>query len=165
MNRLLAALALSLALAGCGVSTAPTVAPKATTQRTLKAQDINFVRSALKSVVQKEFKTLDTDQDGRLTRQELSRKSPLFLVMFQTIDLDQDGYVTYDEFMNRMSNNMEAVSRVLFSFLDANSDGVIASGDTNRMLIGFLDANNDGQVTFQEFQAFIMSPGMINTPW
>ncbi len=163
MTRHLLPLALTAALlAGCG---APAPQPLPSQNQTLSARDLNLVKSAIKQAVSREFTKLDTNRDKRLTKQELSRKSPLFLVLFQTIDLDMDGYVTYDEFLNRMAGNMEVVSRLLFALMDSNDDGQVTSADLSKFLIALFDADNDRKVSFDEFQRFITSPVMINTPW
>lgn len=165
MLRHLLLLAITMAvLVGCG---APAPQPLATqpSSETLSARDINLVKSAIKQVVSREFTKLDTNRDNRLSRQELAKKSPLFLVMFQTVDVNQDGYVTYDEFLNRMAGNMEVVSRLLFALMDSNDDGKVTSADLSKFLIALFDTNNDRVVTFEEFQRVITSPAMINTPW
>ena len=165
MLRILLPLALITAvLAGCG---APAPQPLATQSQaqSLSARDLNVVKSAIKQAVSREFTKLDTNRDKRLTKQELAKKSPLFLVMFQTVDVDMDGFVTYDEFLNRMAGNMEVVSRLLFALMDSNDDGQVTSADLSKFLIALFDANNDRTVSFDEFQRFITSPAMINTPW
>jgi Ca2+-binding EF-hand superfamily protein len=165
MTRKLLPLALMAAvLAGCGAP-APQPLTSHSQPQTLSARDLNLVKSAIKQAVSREFTKLDKNQDKRLSKQELSKKSPLFLVLFQTVDLDMDGYVTYDEFLNRMANNMEVVSRLLFAFMDSNDDGQVTSADLSKFLIALFDANNDRNVSFDEFQRFITSPSMINTPW
>lgn len=163
MTRYMLPLALTAAvLAGCG---APAPQPRTPQPQTLSARDLNLVKSAIKQAVSREFTKLDTNHDKRLTKQELSRKSPLFLVMFQTVDVNMDGFVTYDEFLNRMAGNMEVVSRLLYAFMDSNDDGQVTSADLSKYLIALFDADNDRTVTFDEFQRFITTPAMINTPW
>lgn len=163
-RRLLPLSLLTALLVGCGAPAPHPLNPQASSQA-VSAQDINLVRSAIKQAVSREFTKLDTNRDKRLSKQELAKKSPLFLVLFQTVDLNMDGYVTYDEFLNRMANNMEVVSRLLFALMDSNDDGQVTSADLSKYLIALFDANNDRLVTFEEFQRFITSPAMINTPW
>ncbi|MBO9540814.1 EF-hand domain-containing protein [bacterium] len=159
-------LALLVLLAGCS---RPASLPSATAQdesRAVKAQDINLVRSAIANVVKREFQSLDTDKNGVLTRAELAKKSPLFLVMWQTIDVNMDDVVTYDEFMNRMAGNMDAVSRLLYTLMDVNNDGLLSAADVSKWgykaIISLMDTNDNGSVDFNEFQRFVTSPGMIN---
>ncbi|MGE5706832.1 MAG: EF-hand domain-containing protein [Bacteroidota bacterium] len=152
---------LALALAACGH--APTLSPRTEeSASTVSTKDIPFVKDQIQRVVRREFQQLDQNHDGKLSKQELGKKSPLFLVSFQTVDVNLDGFVTYEEFLDRMASNMEGVSSLLYAFLDRNGDGVIRADDWSKYLVAVMDSDRDGTVSFPEFQRFVLSPAFIN---
>ncbi|HBN08673.1 MAG TPA: hypothetical protein DD435_08500 [Cyanobacteria bacterium UBA8530] len=151
-----------LFLVGCG---APVQTVELSPQsQAYQARDINFVKASIKEVVRREFLQLDTNHDGRLSKEELGKKSPLFLVSFQTVDVNMDGYVTYEEFLNRMAANMEGVAGMLYAFMDTNDDGTVNNQDWSKILVGLCDTNRDGVLSYDEFLKLLVSAGMINPP-
>ena len=163
MKKLLSKALLALSLVGCGAPM-QTVRLNATQPQTYQARDINFIKASIQEVVRREFIQLDTNHDGLLSKEELGKKSPLFLVSFQTVDVNMDGYVTYEEFLNRMASNMEDVSGMLFALMDTNSDGIVNNQDWSKIIVGLCDYNHDGVLSYDEFLKLLVSAGMINPP-
>ncbi|HEY9766392.1 MAG TPA: EF-hand domain-containing protein [Chroococcales cyanobacterium] len=163
MKKMLCGALLALSLVGCGAPM-QTVRLNVTQPQAYQARDINFVKESIKEVVRREFIQLDTDHDGRLSKEELGKKSPLFLVTFQTVDVNMDGYVTYEEFLDRMASNMEGVAGMLYAFMDTNNDGIVNNQDWSKIIVGLCDYNRDGVLSYDEFLKFLVSAGMINPP-
>ncbi len=114
---------------------------------------------------QEQFDTLDQNDDGVITREDLPKPpvDPLkrFIELLKEADADENGEVTFDE--------LKAVAPDLtqeqFDTLDKNDDGVITRNDLPQpprdprvWLLDKLreaDANGDGQVTFDELNALL----------
>lgn len=165
MRHTLAVALTALLLAGCGAAPSRLAMPQAAPAERLSVRDVGFVKKRIKQVVEREFKQLDANGDQKLSKKELSKKSPLFLAFFQTVDTNMDGYVTLAEFHDRMAGNMEVVSRMLYAFMDTNNDGTVTGEDYSKFLVALMDDNRDRRISYEEFQSFITSPGMINPPW
>ena len=89
------------------------------------------------------FVDLDTNRDGRLTRQEWHGTSRLF----EALDANRDGFVTRAEMVGT------ALPTELFPSVDVNSDGAIARNEWHWSQASFdrRDANHDGRITREEF--------------
>jgi Ca2+-binding EF-hand superfamily protein len=95
----------------------------------------------------REFRVLDYDNDGRLTRREWNGDRREFDVM----DLNNDGWLSYDEYGTTADDDARAVR---FRDLDTNRDGRLTRGELrlDRATFRLLDNNNDGRVTREEFR-------------
>ena len=95
----------------------------------------------------REFRVLDYDDDGRLTRREWNGDRREFDVM----DVNNDGWLSYNEYAAPMDNDGRAVR---FRDLDTNRDGRLTRGELrlDRATFRLLDNNNDGRVTREEFR-------------
>jgi YD repeat-containing protein len=95
----------------------------------------------------REFRVLDYDDDGRLTRREWNgdRRE------FDAMDLNNDGLLTYNEYVSPVDDDLRSVR---FRDLDRNRDGRLTRAESglDRSTFGLLDRNNDGRVTREEFR-------------
>ena len=106
------------------------------------------------------FQKADTNQDGKLSRQEASD----FYVrnVFESRDENQDGKLTPTEWWP----GDDAAQRAMFNKCDTNKDGVVTLaealvwGRTNQgwgALMMEADTNKDGFITLAEAQAYLGS--------
>ncbi len=108
------------------------------------------------------FEELDTDGDGRITREELEAKR---LERIRSMDPDGDGFITLEEMKTRAGEEArkraEAMAERMFTELDADKDGKISAAEAlgARMagpqgmerLFDRVDADDDGAVSKAEF--------------
>lgn len=108
------------------------------------------------------FGDLDTDGDGKITREELEAKR---LERIKAMDPDGDGFITLDEMKTRAGEQArqraEAMAERMFTGLDADKDGKISAAEAlgARMaapqgmerLFNRVDADDDGAISQQEF--------------
>lgn len=109
--------------------------------------------------IEQRFRNLDTDHDGKLTRQEL--RAPR---VFRRMDADGDGAVTMEEAQRstgpRPADPRDAAVPVSadfqtwFSGLDADGDRSIEKGETDARTIRGADRNADGRVSVREGQRY-----------
>lgn len=134
-----------------------------------------FTTSDDKEALSKEFKEMDTDGDGKITKQELvafmSKKTQCddlkqFENLFDSVDYDGDGSLSYEELMmvavNRKLMQKEERLWEVFSEIDVNNDGDVSIDeiakalkiplDDAKEMIKDVDTNNDGAVQFDEFK-------------
>jgi YD repeat-containing protein len=95
----------------------------------------------------RQFRVLDYDDDGRLTRREWNGDRREFDLM----DVNNDGLLTYDEYVSSVDDDVRSVR---FRDLDRNRDGRLTRGElsVDRTTFDLLDRNNDGRVTREEFR-------------
>jgi Ca2+-binding EF-hand superfamily protein len=106
--------------------------------------------------VEVEFKALDADGDGKLTKAEVdaARGKPMLLLI---ADADKDGAVTKEElakaFASRRGQAGQPVSDRVFEALDADKDGKVSAAEwqaAGERRFARLDRNKDGAVTADE---------------
>lgn len=104
--------------------------------------------------VEVEFKALDANGDGKLTKAEVDAargKSLLFLIA----DKDHDGVVTKEDLAKSFADRGTAARDRMFARLDADKDGKItaaeyqASGDQR---FARMDRNKDGVITADDLK-------------
>lgn len=103
------------------------------------------------------FKRLDSNQDGKISRQELG---PPTEKRFLKIDADNNGTVTSAEIDSWLRQQMERRKERIMSRMDGDRNGDI----TRQELDGFIevlfkeaDTDQDGGVSLTEARAFRMS--------
>jgi len=102
--------------------------------------------------VDAEFKAIDADGDGKLTRAEVdaARGKPLILLL---ADTNKDGAVTKEELAKAFASRRSDVSERVFEALDADKDGKIGAAEwqaSGERRFARLDRNKDGTVTADE---------------
>jgi len=102
--------------------------------------------------VEVEFKALDTDGDGKLTKAEVdaARGKPTLLLI---ADANKDGVVTKEELAKAFTSRGGQVSDRVFEALDADKDGKISAAEwqaAGERRFARLDRNKDGAVTADE---------------
>lgn len=102
--------------------------------------------------IEAEFKALDADGDGKLTKAEVAaaRGKPMLLLM---ADANKDGVVTKEELAKAFAGRSGAVSERVFAALDADKDGKISAAEwqaAGERRFARLDRNKDGVVTLNE---------------
>lgn len=95
VTRLAACAVLLWGLCGAAVSPAWATDPAPSAPSASHPQGTDGV-SAGELKAQREFKLLDFNRDGRLSRQEIALV-PRLAAVFDEADTDRDGYVSYDE--------------------------------------------------------------------
>jgi len=102
------------------------------------------------------FNKLDTNQDGKVTREELKAD---ITTRFSAIDTNKDGKVTQDEASQYFTAKRDEMKQKFGERLkeaDTNKDGKWSKEELSKMperRFGKLDANSDGFVTQQELEA------------
>ena len=94
------------------------------------------------------FNRLDTDGDGRISREE-AKANPQLSQNFDLIDANKDGYIDRSEMFRHMADQR-------FTRLDADKDGRISRDEARqapRLAQWFdqLDTNKDGYLSRDEF--------------
>ncbi len=102
--------------------------------------------------VEVEFKALDSDGDGKLTKAgiDAARGKPLLLLI---ADANKDGVVTKDELAKAFASRGSQVSDRVFEALDTDHDGKISAAEwqaAGERRFARLDRNKDGVVTADE---------------
>jgi Ca2+-binding EF-hand superfamily protein len=102
--------------------------------------------------IEAEFKALDADGDGKLTKAEVdaARGKPMLLLM---ADANKDGVVTKEELAKAFAGRGNQVSDRVFAALDADKDGKISAAEwqaAGERRFARLDRNKDGVVTADE---------------
>ncbi len=102
--------------------------------------------------VEAEFKAIDADSDGKLTKAEVdaARGKPTLLLL---ADADKDGAVTKQELAKAFASRSGQVSDRVFEALDADKDGKISAAEwqaSGERRFARLDRNKDGAVTADE---------------
>jgi calcium-dependent protein kinase len=161
------------------------------TERTLQKATLTFIASQLSTNAEKAdmitiFQSLDSDNSGTLSRDELIRgfeqlfgaqvedvESEVDRIM-EEVDTDRSGEIDYTEFAIATMNRQKLVSRehleTAFRAFDLDGNGTISKDELRTMLGGNkhysdevwegivkeVDQNGDGVIDFREFMDMMM---------
>jgi Ca2+-binding EF-hand superfamily protein len=103
--------------------------------------------------VEQHFAELDTDGDGRVTREEAASHRA---AMFGRADTNGDGAVSEAEFIEVGRKRVEARQKKHFARLDKDGDGAVTPdefGGRHDHFFDRMDADGDGVVTLDEAKA------------
>ncbi|KAM3145672.1 hypothetical protein pb186bvf_002218 [Paramecium bursaria] len=142
----------------------------------------NMVSDNAKQKLLEEFKSIDVDNDGMISQEELlavykSRKSSIDAVeevqqLFEKVDTNRNGFIDYNEFLLASVNlkkmlNVDKLKK-LFNQLDKDHSGTLSkreilqlfrdlklSKDKQAQIFRQIDINGDGEVTLEEFFAIM----------
>jgi Ca2+-binding EF-hand superfamily protein len=133
-------------------------------------------RPSANDIASKIMKKLDTNGDGVLSADEIS-KAGKHAKKLLAADANGDGQVTMDELVADISQNQQNmqppsasdVAGKIMKVLDTNGDGVlstdeISSSGENAKTIQAADANGDGTVTMDELVAYLTKQQQSTQP-
>jgi len=130
------------------------------------------------------FMTLDTNGDGKLSREELingfksfgeSEEKAIIKVneILENLDTDKNGFIGYSEFLMALMNRKQMISKKnliqAFNAFDKNKDGYIVASEIRDLLdigqdyseetwaeiVSEIDKNKDGKISFEEFESMM----------
>jgi len=150
-------------------ATAPAFAQAAKPATTAPTAPQQITRAEVAQQVDAQFKSYDTNGDGKLTKAELDAVMAKALAAAQTqlreqmkadfdkIDTNHNGQISLAEFQAQQKLSVNpAKADARFKELDANKDGVVSAVEyRNETLSQFdkLDTNKDGVVSAAEAEA------------
>ena len=134
--------------------------------------------------LRKAFKEFDHNEDGSISKSELSRvmKNVQTVIseeeveqMIQVVDINGDGGIDFNEFFQLMENNAvpqdpDAEIRTLFGAFDTDADGYITEDEIMKMMKSLGenvskkdirqmmkegDKTKNGKISFAEFKAMM----------
>lgn len=85
----------------------------------------------------KVFSQMDSDKDGKVTRDEFTAfhmdlATKAREARFDQLDTNKDGKITRDEFMAVQLDEAQRIGRARFSRIDRNKDGVLTEQEVTR---------------------------------
>ena len=123
------------------------------------------------------FKQLDTNDDGKLTLNELKNGFEIYFgkilsnvelkQLMEDIDGDADGFISYEEFLRVTVNKRKLLEEknlsIAFERFDVDGDGKLSKEEIKKILYGSdleyvdelikeVDTNKDGYINYQEFK-------------
>jgi hypothetical protein len=169
MKKLFAALFVPVLLAGCGTS-AGLYTPVSIHNTTMNARSAAGVSKGFKALFEATFNTLDKDQSGTLTLDELPPTLTIASknlggvdakTTMNKLDLNMDGKVTLREFergdlQTPMINTFRYEMGLQFAKADVNGDRELTADEVSAMpnppAFADLDLNSNNKVTLSEFE-------------
>ncbi|TAN83611.1 MAG: hypothetical protein EPN14_03185 [Gallionella sp.] len=112
---------------------------------------------------ERQFNNVDTDKDGKISKEEAAQKAPTLAASFEGIDTGQDGYLSKNEIIAAQQKVREGFSRRLQD-ADRNKDGKLSREEAQAIpnvsaRFDDIDANRDGQLVLQEINGFLRNQG------
>jgi len=103
-----------------------------------------------------DFATLDINEDGGITQEELQARGQ---ARFDDVDADGDGALSVEELVAQAQTRAQERAEQMIARLDANEDGVLQAdemqergGDRMARMFERLDADEDGAISEAEFE-------------
>ena len=151
---------------------------------------MSFIVSQLTTKAEREemlelFKSLDKDNNGTLSRQEIEEGMTLFVSItgirgeidriMQQVDIDGSGEIDYTEFITATMNKSQLLSQerleMAFKLYDIDGSGTITKDELKAILgkqhqyedsfwegmISEVDKNGDGMIDIHEFSEMMLS--------
>lgn len=127
-------------------------------------------RAAFLSNMDIEFKKMDSNHDGALTKQEVEAYQTSQIIaqvearkraLFAGLDSDHNGVLSQAEFMRLPSNDAAPNAAPMIARFDGNHDGRISLVEYRAVTLGNfdrLDTDKDGVVTAAEMRAGGIAP-------
>ena len=161
-------------------------------QSKLKQATCTYIASQLvskdeKETIDKLFRSMDTDSDGKLRKQEVKVGYKSIFGkdlsddevddLYSHVDMNGDGIIEYSEFAVAAINEdillRDENLKKAFSFFDKDKDGFISRGDLVKVMASFggksvedsiidkimnqIDTDDSGRIDFNEFRASMFS--------
>ena len=109
------------------------------------------------------FNNVDTNMDGKISKEEAAQKAPALAASFEGIDTSQDGYLSKKEILPAQQKVREGFSRRLHD-ADKNRDNRLSREEAQAIpnvsaRFDDIDANHDGQLTVREINEFLRNQG------
>ena len=126
------------------------------------------------------FKQLDTNDDGKLTLNELKNGFEIYFgkvfsdaeltQLMEDVDGDADGFISYEEFLRVTVNKKQLLEEknlyMAFKRFDVDGDGKLSKEEIKKVLYGSdfeyvdelikeVDMDKDGYINFQEFKGLM----------
>jgi calcium-dependent protein kinase len=130
------------------------------------------------------FITIDTNGDGKLSKEELINGFKSFgepeakaiakvNEILKNLDIDKNGSIGYSEFLMALMNKKQMLSKKnliqAFNAFDKNKDGYIVASEIKDLLnighdyseetwleiVSEIDKNKDGKISFKEFESMM----------
>lgn len=117
-------------------------------------------------MMEENFKRVDSNKDGQLSREEARQRAPGLAKFFDEIDTDKNGQLSPAEVSKFMqSKRQEAVDN--FKRADTDGNGALSKKEAEsmpRLSNNFeaMDANHDGQLTPLEIAEYVRAQAVKN---
>ncbi|CAD8149985.1 unnamed protein product [Paramecium octaurelia] len=140
----------------------------------------NLMTNAEKEELLNEFKKIDKDGNGQISKEELLqvylkqydeiKAKQMVDDIFDKVDMNKSGFVDFTEFITSAANEEKLLSKQrlqqAFNIFDTNGDGQISKEELQEIMgmddniwkeiLEMCDSNQDGQISLEEFFEFLL---------